>query len=342
MADKNRKQRVLALLSGHKEPLKLSHIMQQIGDVPERTLRRWLVLWSEQGVLDKSGKGKSTAYRYINAATDEAQSFQFLQPLDQDLRQALLRQIRDLWTHHSTALEGNTLSLGDTHFILNEGLTISGKPIKDHQEVIGHSKAIDLIHECLSKPLSKETLFELHCAVQSDLVSDIYKPNGDWKLEPNGTYAIDGEGAQRYISYTLPAHVPDLMEAFISELNAVSCDHLALDKAHEIYAKLHMGFVHIHPFWDGNGRMARLVANIPLLKAGLPPLVISSSTRREYIECLARYQLDIGQLDNHCDIWPQPDKLDEFYSFCDLAYQSTRNLVDQAISEQNRRQFTQI
>jgi Fic family protein len=71
--------------------------------------------------------------------------FGFLQNLDNDIRDALLKQLRNLWTHTSTAIEGNTLTLGETAFVLEEGLTISGKPLKDQQEVVGHARAIDLI-----------------------------------------------------------------------------------------------------------------------------------------------------------------------------------------------------
>ena len=69
----------------------------------------------------------------------------FLNGLDEDLRKALIDQLRNLWTHGSTAIEGNTLTLGETAFVLDEGLTVSGKPIKDHQEVLGHARAIDLV-----------------------------------------------------------------------------------------------------------------------------------------------------------------------------------------------------
>ena len=69
----------------------------------------------------------------------------FLDGLDSGIRQSLLKQIRDLWTHHSTAIEGNSLTLGETNFILEEGLPVSGKSFEDHEEVAGHAKAIDLI-----------------------------------------------------------------------------------------------------------------------------------------------------------------------------------------------------
>ena len=80
-----------------------------------------------------------------------------LKDLDRDLKKALLVQLRNLWTHTSTAMEGNTLSLGETAFVLEEGLTIAGKPLKDHQEVVGHARAIDLVYACMAGARSKDT-----------------------------------------------------------------------------------------------------------------------------------------------------------------------------------------
>ena len=75
----------------------------------------------------------------------------FLQNLDPDLRRALMLQLRNLWTHSSTAIEGNTLTLGETAFVLEEGLTVSGKPLKDHEEVMGHARATDLLYQILQE-----------------------------------------------------------------------------------------------------------------------------------------------------------------------------------------------
>ncbi|MEN8167098.1 MAG: Fic family protein, partial [Pseudomonadota bacterium] len=127
------------------------------------------------------------------------ENFRFLQGLDKDIQHTLLRQLRDLWTHTSTAIEGNALSLGDTKFILDEGLTVSGKPIKDHQEVIGHAKAIELIYSLIGREIVPGDFFDLHKAIQTEIATDIYKPYGSWKLEPNGTYALDDAGKQVYI-----------------------------------------------------------------------------------------------------------------------------------------------
>jgi Fic family protein len=128
-----------------------------------------------------------------------------LATLDPDIQRSLMAQVRDLWTHGSAALEGNTLTLGETKFVIEEGLTVSGKPLKDHEEVVGHARAIELIYELLDtwpgRPITEEQLFDLHRAVQTGVVTDIYKPIGGWKLEPNGTYAVDADGSQTFIDY---------------------------------------------------------------------------------------------------------------------------------------------
>jgi len=326
---------VLSLLRSTNGPLSIADIASRSGsDINSRTLRRWLSGWVEDGVLARSGKGRATRYEFI-AQDDGVNEPGFLRGLDDDLKCELLAQVRDLWTHNSTALEGNTLSLGDTHFVLEEGLTVSGKPVRDHQEVIGHARAIDLLYLSLEEPLTADMVFALHKAVQSDPVTDIYKPQGAWKLEPNGTYAIGPDGEQVFIEYALPVDVPSLILEIIEAINAA--DGVTVDNAHEIYARIHMGFVHIHPFWDGNGRVARLLANIPVLRAGLPPLTIPQADRRQYIQMLANYQIGVGRLSRSTGVWPEPARLSDFSDYCRANYASTRELVAAAFAAQCRR-----
>lgn len=263
--------------------------------------------------------------------------FTFLDGLDKDIQQSLLNQLRDLWTHTSTAIEGNTLSLGDTKFILDEGLTVSGKPIKDHQEVIGHAKAIELIYSLMGREVAECDFFDLHKAIQAEVVTDIHKPYGAWKVEPNGTYALDDDGKQVFIEYASPGDVPALMKEIIGFLNAISDSTITFEQAPAIYSKIHMGIAHTHPFWDGNGRIARLVSNIPLLNSGLPPLVIPSESRQSYIETLARYQRDVGIVTAESGAWPHESKLHEFERFCASAYKATKQLVEQAKEQQKLR-----
>jgi Fic family protein len=94
----------------------------------------------------------------------------FYDQLDEDIKNILLAQIRNVWTHHSTSLEGNSLTLGETDFILEEGLTIQGKPLQDHNEIFGHAKAIERIYGLLStsENITKQDLFQLHETVLTE------------------------------------------------------------------------------------------------------------------------------------------------------------------------------
>ena len=334
MADKPEKRHLLATLQHTSEPLMLAELISASGiQIPDRTARRWLSLWIDEGIVLKQGANKGTRYQYV----EKRQLPDYLRGLDKDIQQRLVYQIRDLWTHNSTALEGNALTLGDTQFLLGQGLTISGKPLKDHQEVIGHAQAIDIIYAMLEQPVTKEHIFDLHRAVQTEHAIDIYKPNGAWKLEINGTYTVDSDGKQVFIEYAYPIHVDALMAEVIGTINH---NKATTRNAHKVYAKIHMGIVHIHPFWDGNGRIARLLANVPLLSAGLPPIVISQNLRREYIDTLAAYQLSLGILtagESGTGVWPKPNSLKPFEAYCRSSYEATQSLLDAAFALQDKR-----
>jgi Fic family protein len=260
-----------------------------------------------------------------------------LQGLDRDIQQSLLDQFRDLWTHTSTALEGNALTLGETKFVIEEGLTVSGKPLKDHQEVMGHARAIELIYQSLGGAITEPRLFDLHRAVQSEAVAHIYKPHGAWKVEPNGAYAVTEDGRQTFIEYATPEDAPALMTEWLAELNRFANETLSETDALSAYAKLHLGFVHIHPFWDGNGRMARLLSNIPVLRSGHLPVVIDVRDRKEYINILTRYELETGQLSLDTGVWPKEAQDAPFQAFCQRAYQATQHLIAQARDQQAKR-----
>lgn len=335
MPSESKKVAVLSQIKRVSSTLSLPEISTLLANsIPERTLRRWLSEWVESGVLKRMGQKRGTRYQYISDENfshhGKTQPPTFLQFLPKQQRTIVLEQIRDLWTHTSTALEGNTLTLGDTHAILGLGLTISGKPLKEHQEIVGHAKAIDLLYQSIHESLNKTFIYELHKAIQTEVVNDIYKPIGAWKLEVNGTYAVTSQGDQRFIEYAHPMHVDGLMEEVIQTINRVEISKVTAESSASYYAKIHMAIVHIHPFWDGNGRLARLLANIILLKAGLPPLVIETSQRREYIECLADYQVKVGQLTNITGAWPDDKQLKPFEEFCQRAYGLTKALLVKA------------
>ncbi len=265
--------------------------------------------------------------------------FNFLQNLDNDIRIALLAQLRNLWTHTSTAIEGNTLTLGETAFVLEEGLTISGKPLKDHEEVVGHARAIELVYDLIrrkSDPTEKD-LFELHKAIQTERIIDIYKPVGAWKVEPNSTVIVSGD-IQTIFEYALPKDVPELMQSWLALFQTTCWENTAnKEAALSAYVYLHVSFVRIHPFWDGNGRIARLIANVPVIISGYPPIIIPREHRREYIEALSEYHLAVGTVTARNELLPDVDKLERFKRFCAKSWIESIKLVDNAHRKQQER-----
>ena len=266
--------------------------------------------------------------------------FDFLKNLDRDLENALLIQLRNLWTHTSTAIEGNSLTLGETAFVLEEGLTIAGKPLKDHQEVVGHARAIDFIYACLEqgRTFTEADLFILHQAVQTEVVVDVYKPVGGWKKEPNSTVGVV-DGKQVIFEYPPPADVPLLMADWF-RLFDDECGNITRgnwSQALNAYVRLHITFVRIHPFFDGNGRLARLIANFPVLKAGLPPIIIPRDQRKAYIDALSMYHHAVGQIRAGDMLLPETGNLEPFAEFCRQAWQASRELVENVQRKQQAR-----
>ena len=265
--------------------------------------------------------------------------FDFLKDLDNDIRDALLIQLRNLWTHTSTAIEGNTLTLGETAFVLEEGLTISGKPLKDHEEIVGHAKAIDLLYDFIARgtDLTEKDLFDLHKAVQTERVVDAYKPVGAWKVEPNSTVIISGND-QTIFEYAPPRDVTELMQGWLALFqNSCKGEDLNREEALVAYVWLHVSFVRIHPFGDGNGRMARLIANIPVIRAGFPPIIIPKEHRKAYIDALSEYHLAVGTVTARNELLPELDKLDKFKTFSDESWSASVKLVDEAHKKQQER-----
>jgi Fic family protein len=264
---------------------------------------------------------------------------EFLQNLDSDIKAALKAQLRDLWTHTSTAIEGNTLTLGETKFVIEEGLTVSGKPLKDHQEVVGHARAIDLIYALVDRTeIQDSDLFELHKAVMTQIVVDVYKPVGGWKKEPNGTYFFNEKTQQQdFYEYATPAETPALMDKWLNVFNQRISVKLSREEALSTYSELHVSIVNIHPFFDGNGRIARLVSNIPVLKSGHPPILIPLEKRKGYIDNLVQYQLEAGIPQTDKELIKNGVSLDQFKSFCSESWKKSLDLVDQAHQRQKHR-----
>ena len=264
--------------------------------------------------------------------------------LDSCLRENVLHAIRDLWAHGSTAIEGNQLTLGQTRLVIEEGLTIAGKPLRDHVEVVGHARAMDLMLAMLGRRVVEDDLFALHKAVLNEVVMDVLKPQGAWKVESNGTYldraSLEQSSPAReetgpmFHYYAEPQDVPALMAQFLGALNNACEQALGLHDAPTAFARFHVGFVNIHPFFDGNGRMARLLANLPLLNAGLPPLLFAATDRRAYLQAAARYTHRAGHIDVDAGVWPARADSTEFEALCQQAYRHVQTIIENALRTQ--------
>ncbi len=241
----------------------------------------------------------------------------FLDGISPVRREELFAQLKAIWTHDSTSIEGNTLTLGDTMFLLGYGLTVKGKPLKDQVDVQNHARAIDYVMEIFTRgSISEEDVFMLHRLVVNEQTNDIYKPVGAYKREDNGTYILlDGKSV--YHSYLPADEVPDAMQKWLERFNALFTENASSDDALTAFAVAHVEFTTIHPFYDGNGRLARLLANLPVLYAGYPPIVIPSESREDYIRCLWNIEKD-------------GPKLEEFKSLLRVWWQSSLDLVAEA------------
>lgn len=263
----------------------------------------------------------------------------YLDGLASDLKKSLLQQLKVLWAYNSTALEGNSLTLGETHDVLTEGLTINGKPLKDHNEVVGHARAEDLMEALLysQTEITEKHLFELHQAVQTNLVNDAYQPIGSWKMEPNSTIVVLNNKQIVNDTYARPSDVPVLMSQWLESLNQFRKNSDNEQSALKNYTWLHTAFVRIHPFADGNGRMARLLANIPVLVSGLPPVVIVKENRSNYIRALAAWQLSLGRPEADQPLITQNDEYQKLEQFFHSSWEPTKKLVHNMFEVQKNR-----
>ncbi len=234
------------------------------------------------------------------------------------LQKAILTELKQRYdvrlTYTSNAIEGNTLTQSETELVLSKGITIGGKTLVEHLEVIGHKEAIDYI-ELLSKadtPIGEWEIRQIHNLIVR-------------KISPTeaGQYRqLDVKAAGT--DHVYPPHY------LLSELMSEFVDWLAHPpKQHPIeYAsEAHYRFVSIHPFADGNGRTGRLLMNLLLLKAGFPIAVISNEKRQAYIESLVQAQASNSELTLLLSL------------VCDAVYESfieTLSVVASAASSQGK------
>lgn len=194
-------------------------------------------------------------------------------PLNQDA----IKQIQDYYkiglTYSSNALEGNTLDLAETKVVLEDGLTISGKPMKDHLEAMGHADAFNKLIELVkTKTITEENIKELHKLFYNKIDAD---QAGKYR-----TKSIIVTGSD--VDFPKPEELEGKMSEFVKKIPQIKQNMYPIEFA----AMLHAIFVNIHPFIDGNGRVARLLLNLALLQAGYNITIIPPVVRADYIRAL--------------------------------------------------------
>ena len=212
-----------------------------------------------------------------------------LRPLNKERMRLLEDNLRIEWIYNSNAIEGNSLSLGETAFFLKEGLTSEGKPLKDFLEVKNHQEAILAMEDLLKnrRQLSASFIKELHAILlkgieyvwvrgaSGQMVKKQVSP-GKYKEKPNHVLTLSG----KIHYYTEPIQVQAEMDELLQWYKSKRLE--VLERA----AVFHYRLVKIHPFDDGNGRLARILMNLILMKSGFLPSVIKNEKRRKYLSTL--------------------------------------------------------
>ena len=205
-------------------------------------------------------------------------------PLESSIVQNLREDLILRWTYNSNAIEGNTLTLNETKVAL-EGITVGGKSLREHFEAINHKEAIEFVESLVAADdrLSEYSIKSLHALILKQIDDE---NAGSYR---NVNVLISGA------SHRPPSHieVASKMEAFINWYKTDAQTLHAVERA----CRVHVDFVGIHPFSDGNGRTSRLLMNFELMKSGFPPVVLKVENRLSYYEALDKAHT-LGEYDN--------------------------------------------
>lgn len=177
------------------------------------------------------------------------------------------------WTYNSNSIEGNTLTLQETRMVIEDGLTVSGKPLREHFETVNHHDAIGYVESIVAPDY---TLRERDILIVHELVLD--------KIDKEFAGRIRNAGVRISGANFVPPSarkVPDLFEDLINWANNEVDLHPVIKAA-----LFHHRFLWLHPFFDGNGRTVRLIYNLLLMKEGFPPAIILTVDRKRYYTAL--------------------------------------------------------
>lgn len=204
------------------------------------------------------------------------------------------------YTHNSTAIEGNTLSLIQTKAVLEDGISVGGKTLREIYEVVNHQKAFRFIPKCIveGKQLDEKIIKDIHALLMDNILTGgIYR---------TVEVRISGAGHKPPV----PSQMYQQIKKFYEDMQ-----YRAEGNAVELAAWTHAEFVKIHPFVDGNGRTSRMIMNYQLMANGFLPVSIAKENRLEYFEVLEAYAVN-GELQPFIEMIAllEEQRLDEYLS----------------------------
>ena len=220
-------------------------------------------------------------------------------PIESDLWKTVEEKLLVEWTYNSNAIEGSSLTQGETLFFLKSGLTVEGKPFKDFIDAKNHKEAIEFLYDVVknNRAISTSLIKEFNAFLLSGIKStpaidgsgnrtEKKAVPGEYKKLPNHVLQNDGT-IHKYVE---PIHVASEMETLCEWIKE------SIDKMHPIIvaSAAHYNMARIHPFDDANGRGSRILMNLILIEKGFPPAIIKNENRRKYIEALS--EADKGKL----------------------------------------------
>jgi Fic family protein len=224
----------------------------------------------------------------LSALSNKKQSLDQFQPLAPELINNLRDWFRVELTHTSNAIEGNTLTRQETALVVDKGLAIEGKTLKEVLEAAGHAKAFDYIEQFVGESRT-DVNEDIILAIHERILGNIDDVNaGRYRSVP-----VRIAGSRAMMPNFLK--VPELMADFASWLKPENSDHPS-----KIAADVHFKLVSILPFVDGNGRTARLLMNLLLMQSGYPAAIIRPEDRSTYITALETAQTG-GSMDGYYD-----------------------------------------
>ncbi len=216
-----------------------------------------------------------------------------LRPLDAEAEARIMQKFRLDWNYHSNNLEGNSLTYGETKALILFGITAQGKPLKDHFEITGHNDAINWVLDLVKGETELTEVFirKLHTLLlKESSYKEAQTPDGKptrrkievgkYKTQPNHVLTVTGETFYFATPEETPAKMQELVEWFRNEKTKPEVNPIILS------ALFHYKFIRIHPFDDGNGRVARILMNFILMQFGYPPVIIKTEDKENYYAVL--------------------------------------------------------